>query len=125
LRSLFRSEQRPAQHAANLLGVGREIDTAPTHCNLRRQDMRTRASEPIVPTAVAAWRDTLAACEKMPTLVCTAGGVLFVLLFLNYVLHVLAVNYVLPAHVGFLAKIISAVARAFFLTPVGGEDYLV
>ena len=77
--------------------------------------MTTRASEPIVSTAVAAWRDALAACKKMPTLVCAAGGVLFVLLFLNYVL---AVHYVLPTYVGFLAKIVSPVARALFLTPL-------
>jgi hypothetical protein len=48
--------------------------------------MTSRASEPIAPTAVAAWRDALAACEKMPTLIGIAGGVLFVLAFLNYVL---------------------------------------
>jgi hypothetical protein len=73
--------------------------------------MMTRASEPIVPTAIASWRDALAARERMPMLLWIAMAALFAVLFLEFLLLV-------PVHLGFFARIVGAAAQAFVMTPL-------
>jgi hypothetical protein len=71
----------------------------------------TRASEPIVPTAIAAWQDVLAARERMPMLLWIAMAALFAVFFLESLLHV-------PALLGFLRGIVVAAAQALVMTPL-------
>lgn len=73
--------------------------------------MITRASEPIVPTAVAAWRDALAARERMPMLLWVALAALFAVNLLEFLLLV-------PAHLGFLGRIVNAAAQALVTIPL-------